>query len=87
MVASQISDNLFEIPDLFLLDVYISNVNGSNICKEIKAKEALKDIPVILVSADTNFAQLCAQCGANDYLEKPFKIMELLTKVEKYLQN
>ena len=72
-------------PDLILLDVRIegSVKQGNDICLEIKEQSEFKDIPVVLVSAETNLAMLANECGADFYIRKPFDIYELLTEVKR----
>ena len=72
-------------PDLILLDVRIegSVKQGNDICLEIKGQYEFKDIPVVLVSAETNLAMLANECGADFYIRKPFDIYELLTEVKR----
>jgi DNA-binding response OmpR family regulator len=66
-------------PDLILLDIMLGNLDGRQLCKDVKAKEETHDIPVILVSASHNVAGSMNQNGApNAFLEKPFNINELL---------
>lgn len=71
-------------PDLIILDVMLGADNGRDICKEIKAAEH-KHIPVILYSAIPQMLANYEECNANDTLEKPFPLSELLKKVTKAL--
>lgn len=74
-------------PDLILLDVMLGNADGRELCKEIKARTEMQDIPVILVSASHQVAERFAlNSGApDDFLAKPFDINDLLAKVEHNL--
>lgn len=74
-------------PGLLLLDVWMSGVNGVDICKRLKQNPRTKNIPVILFSANSNIKDCTKDSGANDYIEKPFDIAELLGKIEKNLTN
>ena len=60
-------------PDLILLDIQMNGVSGENICRQIKSNKELSDIPVIICSANINIALISSQCGANDYIAKPFE--------------
>lgn len=73
-------------PDLILLDVRIDGYakRGDEICAQIKAQYP-KNLPVVLVSAETNLEVLANECGADFYIRKPFDIYELLSKVKKSL--
>jgi DNA-binding response OmpR family regulator len=74
-------------PDLLLLDIWMSGVNGGDICKELKGKDDTKNIPVIMISANRDTEMIANQSGADDFLLKPFDIDELLGKIEKYLKR
>jgi DNA-binding response OmpR family regulator len=77
---------IFE-PKLILMDVMLGDMDGLEICKSIKSKIQYKDLPVILISATHDMKEFLHLPGApNDYLEKPFDIDVLLSKVEKYLK-
>jgi DNA-binding response OmpR family regulator len=74
-------------PKLILMDVMLGDMDGLEICKSIKSKIQYKDLPVILISATHDMKEFLHLPGApNDYLEKPFDIDVLLSKVEKYLK-
>lgn len=72
-------------PDLILLDVRIegSAKQGNEICAEIKSQYNYKNIPVVLVSAETDLAMLANECGADFYIKKPFDIYDLLSQVKR----
>jgi len=74
-------------PDLILLDVRIagSAKTGAQICAEIRTETELNDIPVVLVSAETNLGLLASTCGANGYVSKPFNIDDILAKVKELI--
>jgi len=82
-----ISKLLSHQPKLLLLDVYMSGLDGRDICRAIKKTAATKDIPVIMISASSNMKDALKDSGADDYLPKPFDIEELLHKLNKYLLN
>lgn len=74
-------------PDLILLDVRIAGFDktGPEICSEIKSQLELSNIPVLLLSAETNVGELAQACGANGFVNKPFDIFGLLTKVKEFI--
>jgi len=73
-------------PDLILLDLMLGGLDGRELCREIKAKKKLVDIPVILFSAGHNIGGLMHRKGAPDaFLEKPFELKELLDAIESNL--
>src|ERR1700748_3981913 len=66
-------------PDLTLLYIMLGDMDGRALCKDVKTKEETHDIPVILISATHNMADLFKQSGApDDFLAKPFDIHVLL---------
>jgi CheY-like chemotaxis protein len=71
-------------PDLVLLDVLMSGINGFDICKHLKSQPSTSRIPVIIISASKNKKQTAIKAGAEDFISKPFEMDELLQKVAKY---
>ena len=74
-------------PDLILLDVRIAGFDktGAEICAEIKSEFQLANIPVLLISAEEDVDLLAQNCGANGFVNKPFDIYHLLTKVKEFI--
>lgn len=72
-------------PDLLILDILMSGVDGRDVCKMVKTMTDTKDIPIIMISASPNVRKSTQESGADDFLEKPFEMNELLEKVEKYI--
>lgn len=75
-------------PDLILLDVMLGDMDGRELCKEVKAKHSTNNIPVILLSASFEMGDKIArnQQGApNAFIAKPFDINLLLNTVETQL--
>jgi two-component system KDP operon response regulator KdpE/two-component system response regulator MprA len=72
-------------PDLVFLDIWMSGVNGKTVCRQIKADEKMKNIPIIMFSANRDTEEIAIECGADGFLSKPFEIAELLDVVKKYL--
>src|SRR5579872_3319315 len=73
-------------PDLILLDVLMSGTDGREICKEIKSN-SYKHIPVIMISAHPGAEQSSQEVGADEFLAKPFEVVDLLNKVNKQLSK
>jgi CheY-like chemotaxis protein len=72
-------------PNLLLLDVWMSGQDGREICKKIKGNKLTKNLPIILISANKDTKQIAKESGANDFIEKPFEIEDLVSKVKKYV--
>lgn len=75
-----LKDNL---PDLLLLDIWMSGEDGRDICKKMKQLEATKNIPIIMISASRDIKESAMAAGADDFLPKPFEMNELLDKIKK----
>ncbi len=75
---------LSELPDLILLDIWMSGTDGRDICKQLKSIKKTKHIPIIMISANKDTRKIAKEAGADDFIAKPFGMKELLAKVEKY---
>lgn len=74
-------------PRLLFLDIWMSGVDGREVCKTIKNLDATKNIPVVMISASCNLKDSIKETGADDFLAKPFEMNELLSKINKYILN
>ncbi|MEC4984772.1 MAG: adenylate/guanylate cyclase domain-containing protein [Oscillatoria sp. PMC 1068.18] len=74
-------------PDLILLDILMPNINGYQVCEQLKNNPQTKEIPVIFLSAlDEVFDKAKGfQVGAVDYITKPFQIEEVLARVNNHV--
>lgn len=72
------------LPDLILLDVSMPGLNGYEVCERLKADERTRDIPIMFISAhdETEDKVRAFHVGGVDYITKPFKIEEVLARVE-----
>jgi len=75
-----------ELPDLLLLDIWMSGTDGRDICKQLKQQSSTRNIPVVLISASREIEKSAKQAGANDFLSKPFEVDDLLRKVEMHIR-
>lgn len=75
-------------PDLILLDVRMPEMSGLEVCAELKADAALRDIPVIFITAlaETEDKVKAFALGAVDYVTKPFQLEEVLARVNVHLE-
>ena len=83
--GENLMDNAFEVPDAFILDKQLSGIDGVDICRFLKSQERTKHVPVIMLSANPNIRNIAMEAGADDCMEKPFKIQDLLALVNKYV--
>ena len=72
-------------PDLIILDVNLGNYNGQEVCKNIKANPASKNIPVLLTSGSSDALTDFKDYNANDILEKPFTLSTITNKINRLL--
>ncbi len=77
-----------KIPDLILLDVCMPEMDGYEICRQLKALDATKDIPVIFISGMHESADKIQgfEVGGLDYIAKPFDRSEVLARVRIHLE-
>ncbi len=75
-------------PDLLLLDLMMPDVDGWEVFRQIRAKEALKDVPVVIITAKAQTIDRVLGleiAGVDDYITKPFGPRELVDSVERIL--
>lgn len=75
-------------PDIFLVDVEMPGMDGFELCEQIKKRPALRDIPVIFISAHNDrFDKIRAfGVGAADYVTKPFDIDEVQARIRTHVE-
>ena len=75
-------------PDLILLDVMMPNIDGFEVCGQLKADEATKDIPVIFMTSLTDVDDIVRgfEVGGVDYISKPIQYKELLARITNHLK-
>lgn len=76
-------------PDLILLDIMLPEVDGITYMKQLKHDSCTKDIPVILLTAKSSEIDKVVGLdeGADDYITKPFGVMELLSRIRAALRR
>lgn len=77
------------VPDLIITDVMMPEMDGFELCRQVRGSELLNHIPVIMVTAKATHADrmLGLDSGADAYIEKPFRTDELNMRVEKLLEQ
>ena len=80
---------LAEHPDLIILDIMMPRLDGYQTCAKLKENDAVKDIPVVFLSAKAQQSDIDRgkAFGVADYLTKPFDPMDLLDVVERLLDS
>jgi len=78
-----------EQPDLILLDVRMPRMSGYEVCKQIKAEDDTRNIPVVFLSAKGQEVEVTTgyEMGAVDYILKPFAPNELLERLDNILSH
>lgn len=74
--------------DLILLDIMMQDIDGFEVCRQLKQDVTLADIPIIFLTAKTEKEDVIAglSLGAVDYVTKPFNKKELITRVNTHLE-
>ncbi len=72
-------------PDLIILDVMLPKMDGYTFIRELKARKATEKIPVIVLTGKKKMEELFKLEGVEDYIVKPYKINDLLERIQKYL--
>ena len=78
-----------EKPEMILLDIMLPGEDGISILKRLKGSAVTRDIPVVIASAKgTEFDKVIGlDLGADDYLAKPFGMMEMISRVRAVLRR
>ncbi|HEX9700388.1 MAG TPA: response regulator transcription factor [Acidobacteriota bacterium] len=76
-------------PDLILLDLMLPGIPGLEVCRRLRAGRGLQDVPIIMVTAKGEEADVVAglELGADDYITKPFRVRELVARVNAVMRR
>ena len=74
-----------DLPDLILLDIWMSGVDGRDICRQLKQNTLTSNLPIVMVSASKDIERSALDAGADGFLAKPFEMDDLLQKIEQYI--
>lgn len=75
------------MPNLVLLDIWMSGIDGRDVCIKLKSQETTKSIPIVIMSANKDTEKIAKECGADDFISKPFDIDDMLRVVEKNIRQ
>ncbi len=77
------------IPDLCLIDIMLPDENGNEIVRKLRKSPDTRKLPIIMVTAKTTELDLVKgiEDGADDYIKKPFSVMELISRVKALLRR
>lgn len=78
---------LSEKPDLVILDIMLPKLNGYEVCKSLKKE--IPDLPIIMLTAKSQEAEIVTglELGADDYITKPFSVLELLARIKTVIRR
>lgn len=76
-----------QLPDIFLLDIWMSGVDGRDICRELKQNVQTRHVPVLMMSASNDNQQSAFNAGADDFMTKPFDMQQLIDKIDNLLNK
>lgn len=78
-----------KVPQLCLVDIMLPDEDGNEIVKKLRSMPKTKEVPIIMVTAKTTDLDLAKSMenGADDYIKKPFSVMELLARVKALLRR
>ncbi|MFT5874360.1 MAG: two-component system sensor histidine kinase ChiS [Clostridium sp.] len=70
--------------DLIILDAMMPKMSGYEVCKRIREKHSLIDLPILMLTANNQLSNICLayDCGINDYVRKPFEKQELIARIK-----
>lgn len=75
-------------PQLILLDVFLSGIDGLDVCQKLKANPVTRHIPILMFSAYPRVAETAIyEYGADDFIAKPFELTDLIEKVHGILSH
>jgi len=74
--------------DLILLDIMMPGLDGFEVCKRLKENDKTKNIPIIFITAKTDEASIVKayNIGGIDYISKPFRVVEILSRISTHIQ-
>ncbi len=78
-----------KVPDLALVDIMLPDKDGYEIVKELRSNPSTAKLPIIMVTAKSTEMDMVKglDIGADDYIKKPFSVMELITRVRALLRR
>ncbi|TDG34847.1 response regulator [Pedobacter changchengzhani] len=74
-------------PDIFILDIMLPDGNGLDICRDLKERQDTKNVPVLMMSANTDMMTTKNRCKAEDFISKPFDIDDFVGRVDHLLKD
>ena len=85
LVGSTLLNMTTEVPDLLIMDIWMSGIDGRDICKQLKGQAITSQLPILMVSASKDIERSALAAGASVFLAKPFEMDELLQTIRQQL--
>lgn len=84
--GKSILQNRFVVPDLFILDKQLPDIDGLEICRYLKSQPNYRNVPVIIISTSPRIRRKALQSGATSFIKKPFVMQDLVTMIRQTLR-
>ena len=73
--------------DLLIMDMLLSGVDGTDICRQLKQDKETSSIPILMFSAHPTAKETCLAAGADDFISKPFEMSDMMEKISFFLER
>ena len=73
--------------DLLIMDMLLSGVDGTDICRRLKLDKETSSIPILMFSAHPTAKETCLAAGADDFISKPFEMNDMMEKISFFLER
>jgi len=73
--------------DLLIMDMLLSGVDGTDICRQLKQDKQTASIPILMFSAHPTAKESCLAAGADDFISKPFEMNDMMDKISFFLER
>jgi DNA-binding response OmpR family regulator len=73
--------------DLLIMDMLLSGVDGTDICRRLKQDKETSSIPILMFSAHPTARETCLAAGADDFISKPFEMNDMMEKINFFLER
>ena len=73
--------------DLLIMDMLLSGVDGTDICRQLKQDKETSSIPILMFSAHPTARETCLAAGADDFISKPFEMNDMMDKISFFLER
>lgn len=85
--GKSIMKHQFVLPDVFIIDKKLPDVDGLEICRFLHSKPNYNEIPIIVISASQRIKKKAMEAGATHFIEKPFAVNELVNVIHRTLDE